>query len=177
MKIGIDFDNTLVNTKELSKKYLDEYLPNNNLDSYHDLPLDKSLDFFNKFHIEITNNLKLKDGVKEAFAYFEKNNIETVLITARGGNGVESIIEPTKDFFKKHNLKFNKLVFMTDVKGNACLENKVDLFIDDLETVLEEVNEKGVNVLLFGDKSTKFDYALNWNEVINYLEKGRKCEL
>ena len=37
MKIGIDFDNTIVNTSETSKKYLDKYKPGNNLKSYHEL--------------------------------------------------------------------------------------------------------------------------------------------
>ena len=174
MRIGIDFDNTLVNTKELSKKYLDLYMPGNNLESYHDLPVEESVKFFDKYHIEITKNLEVFEGVKEAFDYFKKNNIETVLVTARGGNGATSIIEPTKEFLKKNNLNFDKLIFSTDVKGDACANENLDLFIDDLETVLEDVNDKGVNVLLFGDKSTKFDYALNWAEVINYLEKGIK---
>lgn len=172
MKIGIDFDNTLVNTKELSKEFLDMYLPGNNLESYHDLPEEESLDFFNKFRIEITNNLKLKPGVKEAFDYFEKNNIETVLITARGGKGVTSLIEPTKRFLEKNSIRFKKVVFGVGIKGETCKNENVDLFIDDLEKVISEVSEKGVKVLLFGDTSTKFDYALNWNEVIKYLEKG-----
>ena len=172
MRIGIDFDNTLVNTAVISKKYLDIYLPGNNLESYHELPLEQSLDFFKKYHIEITHNLEFLDGVKEAFDYFKEKHIETVLVTARGGKGVSSIIEPTKEFLEKNRIHFDKMIFKAGVKGQVCQENNLDLFIDDLESVLEEVKSKGVKVLLFGDKSTKFDYALNWQEVIKYLEKG-----
>ncbi|MBE6147956.1 MAG: hypothetical protein E7167_00375 [Firmicutes bacterium] len=177
MKIGIDFDNTLVNTAELSKRFLDIYKPGNNLASYHDLPLEESLAFFKKYYLEITYNLELLDGVKEAFAYFKKNNIKTVLITARGGNGLTNIIEPTKEFLHKNGIVFDKMIFETGIKGEACLNNNVDLFIDDLENNIKEVNGKGVKVLLFGRKSTKFAYALNWHEVIRYLEKGEICEL
>ena len=53
MRIGIDFDNTLVNTKELSKKYLDLYMPGNNLESYHDLPVEESVKFFDKYQSEL----------------------------------------------------------------------------------------------------------------------------
>lgn len=176
MVIGIDFDNTLVNTAELSKRYLDHYKPGNNLSSYHDLPLEESLDFFNKYYLEITENLELFDGVKEAFKYFNEHQIKTVLITARGGNNVDNIINPTKRFLVANDLVFDNMIFMTDIKGEACLTNHVDLFIDDLEENINEVSSKGVNVLLFGKKSDRFPYALNWHEVIRYLEKGEICE-
>ena len=176
MTIGIDFDNTLVNTAELSKRFLDIYKPGNNLESYHDLPLAESLDFLEKYCLEITENLTLYDGVKEAFEYFAKNNIKTILITARGDNGVTGLIEPTKRFLSKHDLHFDEMVFMTSVKGDTCLKYNVDLFIDDLLENVKEVREKGINTLLYGSSSAEADYALNWNDVIKYLEKGNICE-
>lgn len=176
MKIGIDFDNTLVNTAELSKKFLDIYKPGNNLASYHDLPLEESLDFFDKYHIEITENLKLLDGVKEAFDYFKKNGIKTVLITARGDGGVTTLIEPTKAFIERNELYFDKMIFKAGIKGDVCKENEIDLFIDDLEEVVSEVQSKGTKVLLFGSKSDTYDYAMNWQEVIDYIEKGNICD-
>ena len=51
MRIGIDFDNTIVNTSVTSKRYLDKHLPGNNLNSYHDLSKNEGLDFFNKYSI------------------------------------------------------------------------------------------------------------------------------
>lgn len=177
MTIGIDFDNTLVNTEEVSKRFLDIYKPGNNLASYHDLPLEESIIFFQKYHLQITDNLELLDGVKETFAYFKKKNIKTVLVTARGGRGAPGIVEPTKKFLTDNGIVFDKMVFMADEKGEVCKANNIDLFVDDLESVIEEINNKGVNVLLFGHKSDKFAYALNWQEVIEYLKKGKICEL
>lgn len=49
MRIGIDFDNTIVNTSVTSKRYLDKHLPGNNLNSYHDLSKNEGLDFFYKY--------------------------------------------------------------------------------------------------------------------------------
>ena len=94
MRIGIDFDNTIVNTSVTSKRYLDKHLPGNNLNSYHDLSKNEGLDFFYKYYKDITNSLDLFDGVYEAFSFFKENNIEIALLTARGG-GCPEIIDLT----------------------------------------------------------------------------------
>ena len=52
MRIGIDFDNTIVNTSVTSKRYLDKHLPGNNLNSYHDLSKNEGLDFFYKYYFQ-----------------------------------------------------------------------------------------------------------------------------
>ena len=79
MRIGIDFDNTIVNTSVTSKRYLDKHLPGNNLNSYHDLSKNEGLDFFNQYYKDITNSLDLFDGVYEAFSFFKENNITNVI--------------------------------------------------------------------------------------------------
>jgi len=158
MKIGIDFDNTMVNTYQVSKHFLDVYKPNNHLKSYHDLPKDEELAFFMNYFIKITENLTLYDGVKEAFDFFEKHNIELILITARGQDGL--LIEPTNKFLKKHNLNFSKKVF--DANDN--------------DKVLQNASEKHVKVLKYGEKSDLFPYVLNWKEVVDYIRKEILCE-
>ena len=173
MTVGIDFDNTLVNTYEVSKKYLDEFLPGNNYKSYHELDLQTELDFFDKYHLKITESLNLYDGVKEAFEYFKENNIKIVLITARGYDR-KDLIAPTKAFLEKEGLEFDKMCFSKPVKGACCKENRVDLFIDDSLNVVPEVYNSGTKVLLFGKESPIYDYVLNWHEVIEYIKKGIK---
>ena len=59
MKIGIDFDNTIVNTFETSKKYLDKFLPDNNLKSYHELPKEQEWYFVEHYFNDITKDLTL----------------------------------------------------------------------------------------------------------------------
>lgn len=173
MTVGIDFDNTLVDTKKVSKKYLDIFMPGNTLNSYHDLDYDKSLEFSEKYFVEITENLTLFPGVKEAFAYFKENNIKTVLITARGID-YEYLIEPTKKFLKENGIEFDVLEFKSPKKLEPCLRNNVDLMIDDIEGVLETISTKEIKGILFGSKSDKFTYALNWQEVLDYIKGGLK---
>ena len=170
MIIGIDFDNTLVNTKEVAKKYLDVYLPNNHLNSYHDLPYEKEVDFFQKYNIKITNDLKLYPDVLKAFSFFKKNNIKVILITARGYDNERQIIA-TKKFLKGNNLLFDKYIFCAKSKEDICKKEKVDLMIDDTDDVLEKIKNQNIKVLKYGSKSTKYKYVLTWQEVINYIRK------
>ena len=95
MKIGIDFDNTLVNTMEVSKQFLDEFKPNNGLNSYHELPAEEEVVFFSKYIFEITDSLKLHPNAKKALNILKNSHIKLYLITARGIEG-NLLIKPTK---------------------------------------------------------------------------------
>ena len=178
MNIGIDFDNTIVNTCEVSKKYLDIFKPGNNLKSYHELPLEEEIAFFSKYHMEIAKHLKVLPNVKKAFAFFRKNNCKLYLITARGLNVDDQVkmVETIKEYLKNKKIKFEGEIYYQQYKSKACLENDIDIMIDDTDYVLEDVKKNGIRVLKYGNISDKYDYVLNWNEVIEYFRKEFKCE-
>ena len=168
MTVGIDFDNTIVNTAEVSKKYLDIFKPNNNLKNFHELPPNEKRIFFNKYKLEITNNSLLNSGVKEAFRFFKDNNIKTILITARSD---AKQIKATRKYLKKHGIIFDSLCFNNKVKDKVCVDNNVDLMIDDTENVLETVSHKGIKVLKYGTKSEKINSVKDWFEIIELIRK------
>lgn len=175
MVIGIDFDNTLVNTVETSKMFLDEYKPNNNLKSYHQLPYNEEVDFFRKYVYKITDALKLHPNAKKALDLLKNNNIRIILITARGIEG-NLLIGPTNDFLEKNNIIFDKKIYSAPKKGKYCEEYGIDLFIDDNDLVLEDIAKRGIKVLKFGSKSSIHPYVLNWDEAIEYFKKEGICE-
>lgn len=175
MKIGIDFDNTLVNTMEISKKYLDIYLPGNNLSSYHELEYDKEVEFFEMYHLDITKDLSLFEYVKEAFNYFKENNIKTYLITARGYDNPD-LIEPTKEFLKNNNIEFDDMIFSCPKKTETCQKLGIDLMIDDSVGVIKNLDEVGIKGVVFGKENDTYKYVNNWKEVIKMLQKGDLCE-
>ncbi len=168
MKIGIDFDNTIVNTFETSKKYLDKFLPDNNLKSYHDLPKEQEWYFVEHYFNDITKDLTLYDNVLNAIDFFKKNDIKVVLITARGGHYPE-IIEETKKFIEKNNIPFDEIIFSVYPKGKEAKEHELDYVIDDSIDVVNDVRNHGVKALLYGDE------VKNWQEVIEYFEKEVLC--
>lgn len=173
MRVGVDFDNTMVNTFEVSKKYLDEFLPGNTLNSYHELNKKEEKEFFTKYSETITENLSLKPNFRKAFKYFKDNNIETVLISKRGYN-YSPLETATIKFLDKNDIHFDEVYCKITNKGEFCKLNHIDLMIDDLDIELKKVEDYGIRVLKYGSKSDKFDYALSWDEVIKFIQKGLK---
>lgn len=169
MNIGIDFDNTLVDTAKSAKKYLDIYKPGNNLKSYHDLPLDEEIYFFNRYRKEMSESLEFIEGAKDAISFFKSKGIKIFLVTARNFEAQTAIY--AKDFLEKNGIIFDKLCFNNSLKGDACKENHIDLMIDDTDYVIKELQEKNIRTLKFGSKSDTSDYALNWEEVTLYVER------
>ena len=167
MKIGIDYDNTIVNTKEVSKKYLDIFLPNNNLENYHELPLDQELEFFKKYHLDITASSSVFEGFKELFNELKDKGITLALVTARGSDNPE-LIEPTKKFLEDNGIFFDEYIFSAGLKGQICKENNIDLLIDDSLSVIKNASSY-TKVLLYGEKSEDYPYAMDWQEVKQYL--------
>ena len=169
MKIGIDFDNTIVNTSETSKKYLDKYKPGNDLKSYHELSDEEEFYFFEKYYEEITNNLEVFENVKETFKFLKDNNFKLVLITARGGN-IPEMINVTKRFLEKKDIVFDEMIFDVFPKGKEAKENNLDLVIDDTKEVIDDVRKNGVKGLLYGSD------VKNWKEVEDYIRKEFLCQ-
>ena len=58
-------------------------------------------------------------------------------------------------------------------KGIVCYNNKIDLFIDDSVTHLEDVSLYGIKVLLFDSEynrdNIKFDRVKNWYQIYNLI--------
>ncbi len=164
MRIGIDFDNTIVNNSVTSKKYLDKYLPGNNFNSYHDLSKNEELDFFYKYYEDITNNLEVYDGVYEAFSFFKENDIEFYLLTARGGI-CSDITNLTMDYLHRHNLYFDNYIFNAFPKGKEAKENGIDLVIDDTLEVIEDVKKHNIETLHFGVDVN------DWHEIKEFVRR------
>lgn len=173
MRIGVDFDNTIVNTFQVSKKYLDMYMPKNTLKSYHELAKDKEIDFFSKNSISITNDLSINKGFKKFLSFCKKNDIKVILISKRGYN-FEPLVEATYKFLEKNNIHFDEVYCKITSKGEFCKLNDIDLMIDDLDIELKKVEDYGIRVLKYGSKSDKYEYALSWNEVLEFIQKGLK---
>lgn len=170
MKIGIDIDDTITNTIEETIKYLNMYNQKYNI---NDDIASKSFDFFVK-HIEnIQINVKLKPGVKEAFYELKQMGYEIIIITARGSEIEYQHEKITKDYFKKHNLPYDKIYFGLYNKGDVALIENISVFIDDRINNLDDVAQYGVECLHFvSDMNIKSPYKKfdNWHDIILYLK-------
>lgn len=171
MRIGIDIDDTITNSKEyvtnLKKQLYPEY------DCNKKLPDNVFLNFINQYDSIIHKNVKLKNGVKESLDYLKKQGHEIVFITARGEFSKTSE-EDTLNYFKKHNIPYDKLICEAYDKGKIAFDNKIDIFIDDLLTNCRSVNTYGIKVIKFArsDDQDKCEFTVfdNWKEIIKYID-------
>lgn len=171
MTVGIDFDDTCVDTWRIIREKYKDYYPGFDVDLPENSPWEKEKIIMKNHLDEMVWNVNIYDGVKEFLNYCKNNNIKTVLLTGRGGE-LPEIIEPTIEFINKNDLHFDEMVFNLDKKGAVCQKYGVDLMIDDSKGILDEVRTFGIKTIRFGIKDEKHNYALSWHDVLELIKKG-----
>lgn len=168
--IGIDIDNTITCTSEKIKECLALYAPD--YTDYHNLPKPQLIEFLTMYQEYIHNNCELKPGIKEAFTYFQQKGYKIIIVTARE----ESIASPneealTKEYLKKHNLEYSKIYFACHKKGKIAKDNNIELFIDDNETVLDDIHKYNIECLKISSYlNSKYKTFTNWHDIIEYIK-------
>ncbi len=117
----------------------------------------------------MTEELELLDGALHYLNLLSKNH-ELYLITARSTFYSPNLIELTRAFIKKNNIKFNGVFFnlYKENKAKKCLELGINLFIDDDINNCKAVNDKGIDVIHFA--GSEYVSKRNWKEVYEYIE-------
>lgn len=168
MIIGIDIDDTITETTKNANKYARIFDPNLN-DDYHTFSKEKYEEFRHLYQREISRTNPLKEGVKEAFEYFDKHNIKVIIITTRDKYYANDIDEISINHLKNNGLKFSKFI-NTTTKGIEAYKNKVDLFIDDKEKNLDDVKSYGIECIRFSTKNdSKYKTFSDWSDIIKYI--------
>lgn len=173
MVLGIDIDDTITETTLVSNKYLAKF--DKNYQDYHDLSQEKHFEFINLYLSDITKNNILKDGVKEAFDYFKSMGCKIIIITARNDYYTPNVKKLTKEFLDNNYIPYDKIVFddvaIGDKSGYAKKE-KIDIFIDDKETVLDRIKEVNPHIecLRFTKDKSKYKTFDNWIDIIEYIK-------
>lgn len=184
MRIGVDIDDTITNSwNTFAKEYakiLD--IPEAKLldgkPYYNDIIKDKYTkeEYFEKtkpINDLLTPELPLKENVKEIIDKLYELGHTVIFITARGKETTNAY-EVTKKFLDCHNIKYEKLILESTNKEKVCINEKIDLFIDDSIKQCTLVSNIGIDVLMFETKYNKdcldFQHIRNWNEVYKYIK-------
>lgn len=180
MVFGIDIDDTIINTslhfEKILAKHLnvtEEYLLANNI-YYINVPeifnydLQKFEDL--AFNSEIFNIPAKKQAI-EVINKLKRDENKIILITARSFNNACKL---TKEQLKKLKLKYDKLIFSKD-KKTICINENVDVFIDDSITNLTQIESIVKKVILFSSnynitKSTNLQRMDSWDNIFNILK-------
>lgn len=188
MRIGIDIDNVITNSNEYLIEKAREYNKDNNINVIEKQEPDSIKDMFswteeiyrnfNKKYVKSMNTyVKVKEGVIETLKKLKSNGNEIILITRRSEQHYIGCVNITKKWINENKIIYDKLI--TDVfdKGQKCLEEKIDIMIDDEIFNCDSVNKKGIEVLLydsiFNKKNNDYQRIYDWNQlyqVLNFYE-------
>jgi uncharacterized HAD superfamily protein len=188
-KIGIDIDDTITDSSSLVKEYVEKY------DEYYsdchilkNRMQDIMRGFFNheaivKFYLdhgrEISRNVEVRPDAKEVIEKLKSEGHEIIIITARTNKYYKNAKRFCKNYLDKHNIPYDKLLTGQVYKVNACVEEGIDIMVDDGVDTCDDLNRNGIKALLYStevnkDMKTISPRVYSWKEtyqkINNYLK-------
>ena len=183
--IGIDIDDTIANTNELivveADKYDKEVLGGTGIKDPLAYEFTKMMGwkedgrgiFFNDRLEHIFINTTPKENSVEVINKLYDEGYTILFISFRKDKYVANPYELTTSWLKKYGYKYTKLFVNTGTKEDECINNHVDLFIDDMPNHCEDVNKVGIDVILFDSMYNKdekrYKRANNWLEIYDII--------
>lgn len=155
MRIGLDIDGTVVEYI----KYIDEKgkeyfgMEPINKEGYgikerYNVSTEIEDKFWDKYNVDYYKNVEAKEGFKELIEYIEENNHELVFITSRHECKLDTVKELTEEYLDKEvGKQLRSLgdrylgVIYTELKADVCMEQKVDVLVDDYDFNIEAVSK------------------------------------
>ena len=192
MRIGIDIDDTLTNVKaellkagenyarslgkdiKVDKNFEDKNNNGNKWQEMFQFNYEELKYFLKDIQESITNKAKPRENVVEIINKLKNDGNEIIIITARDSEFHDDPYKYSKDWLDKNNIYYDKLVVNARDKKIACIEEKIDLFIDDSESNCLKVNSAGIKTIIVCNKIEEDNSNLicfnNWNDIYSYIQ-------
>lgn len=195
MRIGIDIDDTIANTFELiaqnALKYTREKINPNfevsknagktiTMQPYKEMfdwtdEQDKAFWEANNFGEYILSVPIKEDAAKVIERLYENNEI--YIITARSPEKLgEKAGELTKKWLEMNKIKYHHLYMSAEEKIGICLENKIDIFIDDAYHHCKKMSQNNIKAFMMcsemnkGIEDDSICIVHNWKEIDEKLK-------
>jgi len=181
MNIGIDIDDTIVNTYErllqlICMRYNMDF---NKLISKR-LPykeIYKSLENFDVIKKDLfpimAKSVELKENVKEVLEKLKSDGNNIIFISARNSDDYSDPYGITYNFLDRYEIPYDKLLVSVENKGKKCLDEGIDLFIDDNMKHCKSVIDEGIKTFqfdaLFTEDVEGATRVYNWDEVYDLI--------
>ena len=192
MRIGIDIDDTLTDVKnelikagenyarslgkdiKVDKNFEDKNNNGNKWQEMFQFNYDELKYFLKDIQESITNKAKPRENVVEVINKLKNDGNEIIIITARDSEFHDDPYKYSKDWLDKNNIYYDKLVVNARNKEDACIEEKIDLFIDDSESNCLKVNKAGIKTIRvcneIEENNSNLIYFNNWNDIYSYIQ-------
>lgn len=194
MNIGIDIDGVLTDLENYIKTVGKKYMIENNL-GFDDtmntnsicgfLSKEDSHQFWDTHWEKYATTIKVRENASNIIEKLKNDGNKIIIITARTYDSqiVKRGIKRQKNMEKliikwldKNNIMYDKIVFSNLNKLKACLNNKIDIMIEDSISNIEQL--KNHMKLLCFDAKYNHSYTNNqiyrvykWDDVYNIISK------
>lgn len=158
MRIGIDIDGVLTELRRFHIDYGSKYCFENGIDfeinfgsfdiaSTFNITKDQEKDFWDKYLDFYAREEKIRPFAKEVIDKLKEEGNEIYIITARWnadrddevGANMRNI---TKNWLDENGINYDKLIFTKSSKLQYCIDNRIDLMIEDDEKNISELSSK-----------------------------------
>lgn len=158
MRIGIDIDGVLTNMEQFLIDHLSKYCVENNIkfnigiSSYQvsnsfNITNEQEDDFWNEYLENYATNEKARPFAAEIIKRLKEDGNEIYIIKARfltdkddeNGDKMRKIVI---NWLKEYNIYYDKIIFSPEDKLDICLENSIDLMIEDKVDNINTISEK-----------------------------------
>lgn len=197
MRIGIDIDNCISNFDDtLLKEYLkhDKELRNTGIINKNPEYLRKGMFDWtegeeNSFYDANIENFARKLKPIEDSSYYIKrlkeDGHEIYIITGRNNGEYKDPYELTKEWLNKYDIIYDKLIFTNaydkHAKSEVCLENNIDLMIEDSTRISLDLINNGIKVYTmntrYNQKEQTLDRVSKWKEIYEKISKLNKKKI
>lgn len=196
MRIGIDIDNCISNFDDtLLKEYLkhDKELRNTGIINENPECLRKGMfdwtekeenSFYSDNIENFAKNLKPLEDSSYYIKKLKEDGHEIYIVTGRNNGDYVSPYELTVEWLTKYNIIYDKLIFTDAYDKHAktviCLENNIDLMIEDSTKISLDLINNGIKVYTmntrYNQKEKKLDRVSKWKEIYERISKLNKKE-
>ncbi len=198
MIIGIDIDDTIVTTVTPMIKYADIYDieilgrkgTNRNLgliqnryylEALYGWDEKTKFDFFDTYYKNVLEECTPMPNAGKIIKKLKDEGNDIVFITARLLNikncDTESI---TKRTLEDNNIPYDKLIINAKEKLNYCLENNIQIFIEDSYETCKQLEEHGIKTYLMTTKMNQnidagnIERVKSWDELYKKIAYNKK---
>ena len=193
MRIGIDIDGVITDMARFVADYGIKFCNENNIvyhikdDEYDEtkalgITPTQAKKFWNTYLEFYATKYPPRDFSQEVIKKLRKNH-EIYIVTARNEQGLpKESYGKMQDLVKKwlcdFNIEYDKLIFTNGSKLPYCLENKIDIMIEDSPNNVCDIS-KELPVLCFDNPYNKNVFGPNitrmysWYDILNYIESNK----
>ena len=193
MKIGIDIDNVISNfNEELLKAYIehDKELRNTGIinknapyirNGMFDWTDEEEKTFYKENIERIAINLKAIEGASKYIKKLKQDGHTIYIISGRDNGEYTDPYNMTKNWLEKYDIVYDKL-FLVDAynshsKTEICLENNIDIMIDDSKRMCTDIKKHGIRAFImytpYNRDTNEFERVCSWKEIYDIISNNK----